>query len=434
MFRGASVGFLGGEELERLDGAWELIGGHDRNGGWSDARGQNRVRALAEYRGALYAGLGAEDSEVWKLEEGRWMQVGGGGILGSWKGRPESGDPAESAWVNSLLADPQGDTLYAGLKQAEEGAQLWRFDGKRWMQMGGTGKSEYGDWDSRIYDNVYTLLWHDGMLWAGLLGKLPSSWSGAYYEGFSNGEIYRFDSSCWERISGDGIRYGWDREHGTTWIYKLSVFRGELHAAIGRHGVGGRRWTGEVWRLAGGQRWEHLGGEGARGSWQLPTTNLVTSMFVFADRLFIGYNCQARPQPEERVGNVWYWDGEGWYELALPFFEANPSLAGEQRSFNEFAVYRGWLVAGGGRADPSGHLAVWALDTGKGGWRCIGAPSEDDMVRPEEAEVWRRNQYVYSMVVYRGDLIVGFRGEDCTGHVWRFRANDQAHTIGRISE
>ena len=82
-----------------MDGAWELIGGHGRNGGWSDARGQNRVRALAEYRGALYAGLGAADPEVWKLEEGRWMQVGGGGILGSWKGRPESGDPAESAWV-----------------------------------------------------------------------------------------------------------------------------------------------------------------------------------------------------------------------------------------------------------------------------------------------------------------------------------------------
>ena len=154
------------------------------------------------------------------------MQVGGGGILGSWKGRSESGDLTESAWVNSLLVDPKGDTLYAGLKQAEEGAQLWRFDGKRWIQMGGTGKGEYGDWDSRIYGNVYTLVWHDGMLWAGLLGKLPSSSSGAYYEGFSNGEIYRFDGSCWERISGDGIRYGWDREHGTTWDLQTKRFSG----------------------------------------------------------------------------------------------------------------------------------------------------------------------------------------------------------------
>lgn len=426
-------GFLDSEKLEELGGAWELIGGHGRNGGWSDTRAQNRVRALAEYRGVLYAGLGAADSEVWKLDEGRWMQVGGGGILGSWKGRSEtfySADDVSSpnftaAWVNSLLADPEGDMLYAGLKQAEGGAQLWCFNGKRWIQIGGTGKSKYGDWDSRIYDNVYTLLWHNDALYAGLLGKIPPSSSKAYQEGFSNGEIFKFNGSSWERISGDGILGGWDRGHGTSWIYKLIVFRGEIHAAIGRHGVGEKRWTGEVWRLAGGKQWERIGGEGVRGSWKLPTTNMVTSMIVFRDRLFIGYNCQAYPQQEERVGNVWCWDGEDWCELALPFFGTEASLAREQRSFNDFAVYRDWLVVGGGRAGPSGYLAVWVFDAGKGGWSCIGAPRVDDMTRPEEAKVWRRNQYVYSMIVHRGDLIVGFRGDENTGHVWRFRVHDQ---------
>jgi hypothetical protein len=421
-------------ELAELDGNWELIGGYGRNGGWNDARGHNRVRALALYKDALYAGLGAADAEVWKLEDGRWMQVGGGRILESWEGRLESLDSAEQVWVNSLLVDPEGDHLYAGLEQAEGGAQLWRFDGERWAQIGGTGDNETGDWDSWAYKNVYTLVWHDGALYAGLQGKLPGSTSQDYREGFSNGEIYRFDGTSWERVSGDGIRGGWDRDHGTTWIYKLIVFRGELHAAIGLHGVRDLRWTGEVWRLSGGERWEHLGGEGARGSWDLPSTNLVTSMTIFHDKLFIGYNCQACSQPDGRVGNVWCWDGESWHDLALPFFGTEPSLAEEQRSSNDFAVYRGWLVAGGGRAEPSGHLAVWALDINKGGWRCIGASAMMAELQPADAAIWQRNQYVYSMTVYRGDLIVGFRGDDNTGHVWRFRMNDQAHTRGSMAE
>jgi len=438
----------GDREHEIFEGAWELIGGGGRNGGWTDARGHNRVRALAEYSGALYAGIGAADAEVWKFDEGKWTQVGGGGILESWERRPGSADPVEQVWVNALLADPDGTHLYAGLEQAGAGAQLWRFDGEGWTQVGGTGDSESGDWDSRAYNNVYTLAWHDGALYAGLQGLLPPPSGGAGQasgseqsaetaavrrERMSNGEIYRFDGISWEQISGGGIFGGWDREHGTTWIYKLIVFRGDLHAAIGLHGVRDRRWTGEVWRLTDGERWERLGGEGARGSWDLPTTNLVTSMMVYRDRLFIGYNCQVCPQPEGRVANVWCWDGESWHDLVLPFFAAAPSLAQEQRSFNDFAIYRGTLVAGGGRAEPSGHLAIWALDTGSGGWRCTGSPAIMDELQPEDAVIWRRNQYVYSMAVFRGDLIVGFRGDDNSGHVWRFRAEHPQRAGGSQS-
>ena len=163
-----------GNRLQELEGAWELIGGSGRNGGWSDARGHNRVRALAEYKGALYAGIGAADAEVWKLDQGKWTQVGGGGIFESWERRPESVDTAEQVWVNSLLTDPDGNYLYAGLEQAEAGAQLWRFDGEGWTQVGGRGDNGTGDWDSQAYNNVYTLVWHDGALYAGLQGMLPT--------------------------------------------------------------------------------------------------------------------------------------------------------------------------------------------------------------------------------------------------------------------
>ncbi|MBG89908.1 MAG: hypothetical protein CMO80_23840 [Verrucomicrobiales bacterium] len=397
-----SVGIL---QSAPVAGSWELIGGDGRNGSWTNSRGHDRTRALAGFRGELFVGLGAADSEVWKFDGKKWSQVGGNEIRGSWKARPDSGEK-KPVWVNSLLTDDDRH-LYAGIKQSEHGAQLWRYDGDGWRLIGGTGRD--GDWKSEHYNNVYTLAWHGGNLYAGLQGRLPASGS-QYRAEYSNGEIYHHDGKSWERISGDGLRGGWDRSHTTTWIYKLISFRGDLYAAIGRHGVDGRRWSGEVWRLADG-RWERIGGSGVRGSWNPKTTHLVTSMIVHRDRLLVGYNCQACPQRDGRMGNVWSWDGKRWSELSLPAIGGEASLVANQRSFNDFAVCQGQLFVGGGRASPAGHAVVWLLDEARDFWR----PSASG------ARSFRENEYVYSMIVHGQDLIVGFKGAAGTGQVWRLR-------------
>ena len=395
------IGFVGPA------GMWELIGGDGRNGSWTTGRGHDRARALAVFQGDLFVGLGAADSEVWNFDGEVWSQIGGNGIKGSWNARQKSGN-RKPVWVNSLLTDSEDRFLYAGIKQAEHGAQLWRFDGEHWGLIGGTGRG--GDWKSECYENVYTLTWHAGDLHAGLQGKLPPPGGSQYRAEYSNGEIYRYDGRSWERMSGDGIRGSWDQAHATTWIYKLISFRGDLYAAIGRHGVKGRRWSGEVWRLSD-SRWEEVGGMGMRGSWNPKTTHLVTSMIVHKDRLLIGYNCQACPQRKGRIGNVWSWDGEKWSDLSLPAPGGEGSVIANQRSFNDFAVYRGHLLVGGGRANPAGNAVIWMLDEARNAWRPFASGQKQFL----------SNRYVYSMIVHGKDLIVGFKGDTGTGQVWRFR-------------
>ena len=409
--------------------AWELIGGSSRNGSWSDEDRQNRVRALAEFQGALFAGIGAADAEVWKFDGARWSQVGGAGIMGSWEGRRYSeGESRQTAemnlWADALLADAGDKSLYAGVRQDREGSQLWRFDGGSWKQVGGLGNR--GDWRSTDYDSVYTLVWHEERLHVGLMGILPPPGAvSGYRTEYRNGEIYRFDGSRWERIAGQGHDGSWDASHSVTWVYKLLSFDGDLYAAIARHGVRNRRWTGEVWRLREGH-WERLGGDGVRGSWNLATNNVVTSMIAYQGKLLIGYNCQARQQDTDRFGNVWAWDPaiERWYDLAFTTEGEDRSPAREQRSFNALAVFQGHLVVGGGRADIPGNLALWRLSLSDQKWKSLGRPKMQEFSSAEEAAIWERNEYVYSMALYREDLAVGFRGPDGTADAWRLRKRE----------
>ena len=66
-------------------------------------------------------------------------------------------------WVNCLLVDEEDRFLYAGVKV---GAQLWRFDGEGWEQVGGLGRDS--DWLAEDQDNVYSMAWHDGGLMVGI--------------------------------------------------------------------------------------------------------------------------------------------------------------------------------------------------------------------------------------------------------------------------
>ena len=63
---------------------WELIGGQGTAGSWGLSDRQNRARALTSFRGVLYAGIGAAQAEVWRLVDGSWELIGGGGVFGNY--------------------------------------------------------------------------------------------------------------------------------------------------------------------------------------------------------------------------------------------------------------------------------------------------------------------------------------------------------------
>lgn len=404
---------------------WELIGGVGRNESWAVQDGHNRVRALATFRGELYAGIGTGDAEVWRFNGQRWERVGGHRAMGSWPSQKDRSRDLDRGsrppWVNVLLADPEHRYLYAGVKQTLGGkhAQLWRFDGSKWELIGGTGKS--GDWNGPDFSHVYTLEWHQGKLCVGLQGHLPPGNSvhdsrnkeGRSNAQYNNGEIYRFDGDRWECIA--NIE---NFPPFTHWIYKLTSFNGHLYASIVRHGLG-TRFTGEVWRLKD-NRWEQIGGDGVNGSWRIGTTHIVTSMLVYEGKLFIGYNCQECAPLDGHIGNIWCWDGKTWEQLQLPVECQTPSLAAEQGSFNDLLVFQGRLIVGGGHGVNDGKLAVWELADDRRNWRCLGAPATDRFIQPADADLWRMDHYVYSLTTFRDALIMGARGPAGSAHVWRY--------------
>lgn len=250
---------------------WDLVAGEGRLGSWTRANRQDRVRALARFQGALYAGIGPAQAEVWRLTDRGWEQVGGNDIAGSWPAR----DPATRGgvglrpghvWVNALLSDERDCWLYAGVKDGQLGAQLWRYDGRTWEQIGGRGGR--GDWVSTDQDHVYALAWHQGKLYVGMQGHMTafnvaahdtagvirSAHGKGYHPGLGNGEIYRYDNGHWTCVAGRGRAGSWDENHAVTWVYALCSLGEELYAAIGRHAVRDLRWIGEVWRLRSGCR------------------------------------------------------------------------------------------------------------------------------------------------------------------------------------
>lgn len=330
-------------------------------------------------------------------------------------------------WVNCLLSDEEQRYIYAGAKVGGAGAELWRFQGERWEQVGGLGGE--GDWASADQDNVYALAWHDGGLMVGMQSHftnygLPQnaperehSLSG-YDPSLANGEIYQLKDGVWTRVAGRGQLGSWDEDHEVTWVYTLCSLGRDLYAAIVRHGVKGLRWVGEVWRLRSG-RWEQIGGEGVGGSWQLDESNIVTSLIAYQGKLVIGYNCQDAVNDPDRFGNVWVWnpETETWYDLSLPASCPDESILPDQSSFNASAIWDGHLVIAGGCADPIGRAGFWVLSPADGCWECLRYPSGSH----PEVDAQTQDAYGYSMTIFEDDLMVGCKGPSGTAHLWRCR-------------
>lgn len=149
-----------GEVWEWDQGAWTKVGGDGVLSSWNT--NYEQVRSLCSHQGLLYAGLGssANDAEVWRQNaNGTWTQIGGDSLNSGWTIDYEEAE---------LTSD--GTTMYAGLGNSSGDSEVWSWNGTAWTKIG--GDSLNSSWAaSGTTDDRVKLAVCKGTLYAGLGGS-----------------------------------------------------------------------------------------------------------------------------------------------------------------------------------------------------------------------------------------------------------------------
>ncbi len=240
---------------------WSQVGGDSLNSGW--ATGYESVRSLTVHNGLLYAGIGdsaATDDEVWSWNDSSWTKVGGDSVNSSWTNTGGVPD-----YVENLIS--WGGDLYAGLSGAGSGdAEIWKFNGATWSQIGGDGVNS--SWPDATFENVASLTVYDGALYAGL--------------GLTTGDadIWKWNGATWAQIGGDGLNSSWSDTFET--VTSMAVYNGDLYAGVGI-GIG----DGELWKW-NGSVWSKVAGDSINGGWQGTQIDNVHALTVYSGKLYAG--------------------------------------------------------------------------------------------------------------------------------------------------
>jgi hypothetical protein len=259
------TGYTAGDgEVWRYNGTtWSQVGGDGLNSGWSGA-GYEGVYALAVYNGNLIAGLGAsaQDAEVYSYNGTTWSKIGGDGVGSSWSAA------SNIELVNTLSV--YGGNLYVGLGNSAGDADVWRYNGTAWLQVGGDGLNS--GWASSTYENVNSMAVYDNNLIVGLGDTTGDA------------EIWTYDGSIWTKIGGDGLNSSFGGASGYDYerVRSLTVYNGNLYAATGSD-----TGDGDVWRYDGAA-WSLVGGHGVNASWDINTAEDVFALTVYNGKLYAG--------------------------------------------------------------------------------------------------------------------------------------------------
>lgn len=347
---------------------WTKLGGNLTNNSWP-AFYLTYVNALATYNGKLYAGLGSaySDAVVYEYNGTSWTVVGGHGQNSSWSPMPTN--TYEAIRAMSVY----NGNLYVGMGSGVNDADVWKYNGSIWEQVGGDNKNS--GWTGFYAASSFTV--YNDMLCAGI-GQADvnvwcwndSSWTriatdanlGATYEyiqtmqvygtnlyvgmgtGTGDADVWMFNGATWAKIGGDGVNSSWN--NGATIqssVDALTVLNNKLYA-----GVGGSQ-PAEVWEY-NGTVWSKIGGQEQDGSWTENVYN-VYSLTTFNGDLYAGLG-RVAPQ-----GQVWKWDGSTWSEVGGEAVGSSWSTVVE--SVHAMTVYDGKLYAGLGdtiNVDPQ----VWS--------------------------------------------------------------------------
>jgi len=364
-------------------GKWDKLGGPDTVEGWP--RDYSKSKALAVHRNDLHVGLAAPNKgapQIWRNDGERWERIGSAETIAVW---------ARHTYVSAMISN--GTTLFAGIDDT-----VWAFDAAGgWRQIGGEGRA--GSWRNGEFSNAYSLSVHRGRLYAGMTGGGQAA-------------VYEFADGRWEKIGGDGVRAGWS-DSRYTGVYELwSHTDGHLYA-----GLIADLGPTAVYRYDGA-KWEKIGGDGINGSWRNPGFTYAFSFASIEGRLVVAMN--RHPLVDGNFTSIWAFDGSAWQPVGLG---GVPNRWGEMHNYNAVANYRGRLVVGAG-GQPAGNATLWALKEGRfapvagrginGSWG-LAEHAARDLVSRGNSEI------VYRLVVWRGDLVVGFGDDPGMATVWRFR-------------
>ncbi len=321
LYVGTGVSAAGNAMVWEFDGSqWRVIGGQGLNGSWLENTYEN-VYTLQSYKGQLYAGLGttASDAEVWRWNGTTWSQVGGDGLNNSW------GAGFEAVQVLSVY---NGD-LYAGLGNSANDAEVWRYDGTAWTKIG--GDSINSGWTVG-YEAVLSMTIYNGDLYAGVGVSVNEA------------EVWKWSGAAWSKVGGDGVSGSWNTSYEEVFI--MRVYQGKLIAGLGA-GAG----DAEIWAYDGTD-WSQIGGDAINESWVEGTYERIRSMAIYNGELYAGLGDNTGD------GEVWKYNGSEWSKVGGNSINNGWTNAVEYVS--TLIDYKGRLYAGTG-ASANVDAAVWSL-------------------------------------------------------------------------
>jgi hypothetical protein len=265
-------------EVWRWDGtAWAKIGGDGVNSSWAD-QAFEEVTSLATDGTNVYAGLGNStgDGEVWRWNGTAWTKIGGDSLSGSWGLGTYENVPSLSYF---------GGNLYAGLGASANDAEVWRWNGTTWTKIG--GDSLNSGWTTN-FEAVYALTNDGTNLYAGIGNSTTDA------------EVWRWNGTVWAKLGGDGVNSSWNTNYES--VRSLTYLSGNLYA-----GIGDSTTDGEVWRY-NGTAWTQIGGDGLNSSWN---TNYEAVYSLAND----GTNIYAGLGNGDGDGEVWRYNGTAWTQI-----------------------------------------------------------------------------------------------------------------------
>lgn len=353
--------------------SWTKIAGDGL--GYSNA--YHTVRSLAFHNGVLYAGMGdaVAGGDLWRHNGGTsWTQVGGDGLNGSW---------AASTFEQVLSLASDGTNLYAGLGTSAGDADVWRWNGSAWAQIGGDGLNSGWGTD---YESVMTLRHVDGMLYAGLGLTAPG-----------DGEVWRWNGGTWTKVGGDGVNSSF------TATQILSMTDDGTNLYVGTYMSGG-----ELWRW-NGSSWTRIGGTAVANSWTAAAYDKVFGLQFVGSTLFAAPSANANVYPA-----IHTWNGSNAWTLIGGSYLNNSWSDFGSAAVVSSTVHNGKLYVGVLGGANNAYVYEWDGNTARMIGGGFGLNSNG---------AWPGNTYetVASMTSYKGALIVGLgsgNGSDSDVYSW----------------
>ena len=232
------------------------------------------VYALSEYRGRLYAGLGASAAEsvlIWAYD-----------AASGWMLSSESGFGGANSAVHSLAV--YDGILYAGTSNSL-GGQVWSSGGEGWSHAADTG---FGD---AANSSIRRLAAFKGRLYAGTQNN-------------GGAEIWAYDGQHWIPVVTEGLQ-----DVANTAVTSFVVHANKLYA--GTQNANGA----QIWSSADGTHWTQFMGTG----WDSGLDTAVTALASYHNELYAA----AAGKPDQGAA-IWRYDGIAWRLAATAGF-AGPS-------------------------------------------------------------------------------------------------------------